>query len=141
VTPTRVTLPPKCAPERVRKSVVGALVAFNQGLGEDFGRHFVRGGQFLPYSRSIKEAFVGRRAIARFTKLRYSAGDGWTAGRLYTPQTSVGLPTKAVYGVAIRVSHQGRAVSEELGAKLVLDCNSGLLRFWGGPAIRTPPSA
>jgi hypothetical protein len=140
VTPTRVDLPPRCKPERVRATVGRALSEFNEGLGEEFARRFVRGGQFHPYSRSIKGAgFASRSTIARFVGRRYRAGDGWTARRLFTPQTSVGLPRKAVFGVALRVSHQGATVVEDIGSKLVVDCPSGLLEFWGGPAIKTPP--
>jgi len=118
-----------------------ALSTFNQGLGDDFAKRFVTDGQFHPYTRSIAGAgFVSRQAIARYVGTRYHAGDGWTATRLFTPQTSVGVPSKAVYGVDLRISHQGAAVAEHVGAKLVVDCGSGLLRAWIGPAIRRPPT-
>jgi hypothetical protein len=45
-----------------------------------------------------------------------------------------------VFGIDLRVSYQGAVVAEHVGAKLVVDCRSGLLQFWGGPAIKTPPA-
>lgn len=141
VAPTRVDLPARCKPAAVRRSVARALSAFNLGDGEVFAKRFISGGQFHPYTRSITGlGFLGRRTITRFVRARYRAGDGWTATRLFTPQTPVGLPSRAVFGVDLRVSYQGAAVAEHVGAKLVVDCRSGLLEIWGGPAIKTPPA-
>jgi hypothetical protein len=125
----------------VRTTVRRALTAFNQGLGDDLARLLVARGQFHPYTSSIKSpGFMRRPAIARFVGNRYHRGDGWTATRLFTPQGSAGLPSRAVYGLDLRVSYQGTTVAEHVGAKLVVDCSSGLLRAWVGPATGTPPS-
>jgi hypothetical protein len=141
VVPTSVKLPKQCSPDRVRTTLRSALSVFNQGLGDDFARRFAVRGQFHPYTRSVAgQGFTTRRAIARFVGTRYPAGGGWTAARLFTPQTSVGLPTRAVYGVDLRVSYQGRRVAEHEGAKVVVDCRSGLVRAWIGPAIVKPPT-
>ena len=45
----------------------------------------------------------------------------------------------AVYGVEVRVAYQGVLVAVR-GAKLVVDCASGLLRAWVGPALAMPPN-
>jgi hypothetical protein len=117
------------------------LVAFNAGFGDDVAKRIIARGQFHPYTGSIAGGgFVGKRAIARFVRARYRAGDGWTATRLVTPQGSVGLPAAAVYGLEFRVDYQGALFAEPAAAKLVVDCDSGLLARWVGPAIKTPPA-
>lgn len=141
VAPTRVDLPARCKPVAVRRTLSSVLAAFNVGLSDTFAKRFVARGQFHPYTGSIAGAgFVGRRAIARFVRARYRAGDGWTATRLLTSQGSVGLPNEAVYGLALQVSYQGALYAEPASAKVVVNCRSGLLATWVGPAIKTPPA-
>lgn len=118
---------------------MSVLSAFNLGHGEGFAKQFAPGGNFHPYSVSIPSVgFVTRTRIATFVRTRYRAGDGWTARALFPPRGRVGLPSKAVYGLVLIVSYQGARVAET-GVKLVLDCRSGLLRTWGGPALALPP--
>jgi hypothetical protein len=141
VAPTRVELPARCGPVAVRRALARVLAAFNVGLGDVLAKRFAARGQLHPYTGSIAGAgFVGRRAIARFVRARYRAGDGWTATRLLTPQGSVGLPGRSVYGLEFGVTYQGALVTERASAKLVLDCRSGLLEGWVGPALKTPPA-
>ncbi len=71
---------------------------------------------------------------------RYRAGDGWTATRLVPPGGSVGLPKWAVYGLEFQISYQGTFVSKRASAKLVVDCRTGLLQGWVGPALKVPPA-
>jgi hypothetical protein len=133
---TQVRLPERCRPSAVRARVESMLRSFNLGDGDRFARGFTPAGQFHPYTVSIHgTGFIGRPKIADFVRARYAAGDGWTATALHPPR--VGLPWKAVYGVRVRVSHQTVAVAEQ-GAKLVVDCRSGLLRAWIGPAVQQP---
>jgi hypothetical protein len=140
VTPARIDLPPRCNAAAVERRVRSALSVFNLGFGPDFAKHFALRGQFHPYTGSIKgQGFIGRGRIAGFVRTRYRKGDGWTASRLLSPQGSVGLPKRAVYGLAFRVSYQGAVVAEQAGAKLVVDCRSGLLTRWVGPSIKIPP--
>ncbi len=136
---TRIRLPAPCAPARVETVVRRLLSTFNQGLGADFARRFAASSQFHPYTGSVTGGGFRRRpAIARFVGNRYRAGDGWTATRLLVPQASAGLPSKAVFGVGLRVSYQGREAAARVGAKLVLDCRSGFVRAWIGPALKLP---
>jgi hypothetical protein len=133
---TQVRLPKRCRPPAVRARVESMLRSFNLGDGDRFARGFTPAGQFHPYTASIHgTGFIGRPKIAGFVRARYEAGDGWTATALHPPRSA--LPWKAVYGVRLRVSHQMVAVAEQ-GAKLVVDCRSGLLRGWIGPAVKQP---
>jgi hypothetical protein len=140
VTPSAVELPGRCNVTSVERRVRAVLSVFNLGFGPLFAKNFVRRGQFHPYTGTIKgSGFVGRGRIADFVRTRYRKGDGWTASRLLSPQGSAGLPTRAVYGLDFRVSYQGAVVAEHAGAKLVVDCRSGLLEKWVGPSVKLPP--
>jgi hypothetical protein len=139
VTSTLLALPRRCTPNAVRRRVTAALSAFNLGAGEDFAKQFVRRGQFHPYTASIRgSGFVGDSRIARFVRARYAAGDGWTATSLRPPQGTAGLPSRAIYGLEFTVSHQGAPFADRSGSKLVVDCSSGLLKGWVGPASKLP---
>ena len=43
-------------------------------------------------------------------------------------------------GLQLGVTYQGALVTKGAFAKLVLDCRSGLLEGWVGPALKTPPA-
>jgi hypothetical protein len=43
------------------------------------------------------------------------------------------LPDEATYGLSLRVSQRGALVRRG-GARLIVDCRSGLLVTWVGPA-------
>jgi hypothetical protein len=142
VTPARVNLPPRCNASAVERRVRGVLSVFNLGFGPLFAKHFALRGQFHPYTSAIKGTnVVGRGRIASFVRARYRKGDGWTASRPLSPQGSVGLPKHAVYGLEFRVSYQGAVIAEQVGAKLVIDCRSGLLQTWVGPSLKIPPGS
>jgi hypothetical protein len=135
---TTINLPKACRPAAVNRRVSAALASFNAGRADAFAHAFTKRGEFHPYPASIAAGFVGRLRIARFANDRYRAGDGWTATRLQPPRGSVGLPKWTVYGLSLRVGHQGTLLSEQVGAKLVIDCASGLLRRWIGPSLTAP---
>ncbi|HEU0303247.1 MAG TPA: hypothetical protein VFR32_01570, partial [Gaiellaceae bacterium] len=106
-----------------------------------FARQFVSRGQFHPYTASIGgRGFIGTKAMLRFVRARYKAGDGWTATALMPPLGSIGLPEEAVYLLRFRVTYQGTSVGDSVGAKLVINCRTGKLRQWTGPALRLPGS-
>jgi hypothetical protein len=139
VTDTPLSLPTRCAPSAVRSRIARTLSAFNFGDGARFAKQFVRNADFHPYTASIRgHGFVGGARIARFVRSRYAAGDGWTATRLLPPHGRAGLPSSTVYRLDFVVSHQGATVAEGAGSKFVVDCASGRLRRWVGPALATP---
>ena len=143
VNPAGVQLPPKCDVPRVQPRVLSIIHAFNTGRASTFAKHFTRRPSFQPYTGDVgrkyaNAASVNRRELTRFVKSRYRAGDGWTVSRLLTPQGSVGLPSRAIYGLSLTVTYPGGNV--EGGAKIVVSCSSGLVTRWVGPAYaRTHP--
>ena len=134
---TRLRLPRRCAPAAVETRVVGALRAFNLAGASAFARSFTPEANMQPYTATVPLINLrGRAQIAAYAARRAARGDGWTAARLLPPTGSVGLPADAVYGLTLRVnSPRG---SGENGVKLVVDCRSGLLTHWVGPALAEP---
>ncbi len=138
---TAITLPAKCRPAAVKRRVVTALGDFNTGLGEKFARQFLPRGQFHPYTASIGGGgFVGAKAMLRFVRTRYKAGDGWTATALLPTRGLAGVRKDAVYLLQFRVTYQGAPVTDSAAAKLVVDCRGGKLRKWVGPGVAAPGS-
>jgi hypothetical protein len=132
---TPFDLPGKCGPEEVEPRVVDAAEAFNKGSAGSFSAAFMENGQLAPYSVGGL-GFVGHEAIEEFVSERHHAGDGWTLTALDPPTGSVGLPREAAYGVDLIV--QGNGFRREEGAKIVVDCASGLIAAWVGPAFGPP---
>jgi hypothetical protein len=134
-----VRLPVKCRVPGVERRVLSMIHAFNTGHGNEFASNFTGGAGFDPYNGDIRLGqgpLVSRRAIARFVDHRYSAGDGWTVSKLLTPQGDVGLPFEAVYGLRFTVTYPGGSLAG--GSKVVVDCYSGLVNRWVGPAFGRP---
>jgi hypothetical protein len=131
------SLPAPCRPTRVRGAVRDLLTSFNGGRGEAFAQRFAARGRLRAYTGSRT---TGRRALARFVRARYDAGDGWTAGRLVPPRRPGGRGEQAAYALRLTVSHQGTVVSTAAAANLAVDCRSGLLRGWTGPSLAVPES-
>src|SRR5205823_3608054 len=120
----------------VERRVLSIIHAFNAGHGDEFASNFTRGANFDPYSGDIRlgqAPLVSPRAIARFVDDRYRAGDGWTVWQVLTPQGGVGLPFEAVYGLNFAITYSGGSLGG--GSKVVVDCYSGLVSRWVGPAF------
>jgi hypothetical protein len=129
---TQVPLPKGCRPSAVRARVESMLRSFNLGDGDRFARGFTPAGQFHPYTASIHgSGFIGRAKIAGFVRARYVARDGWTGTSLHPPSGDA-LRDRAVYLLRLRIAEQAG------GAKLVVDCRSGLVHAWIGPGVRQP---
>jgi hypothetical protein len=130
---TPVELAARCRPRPVRQLVVAMLTAFNLGAGGVFADGFIK-PIFHPYSfRIAGSGFTDQDSIVSFVAERHQAGDGWSAIKLQPPTGEVGLPDEAIYGLDLRVSQRGALVRRG-GAKLIVDCRSGLLVTWVGPA-------
>ena len=135
VTRTALRLPNGCRPTFVRRRVVGALRAFDLGGANAFAANFAHAAEMQPYTAS--KTFVSLRSradIASFAAARAAAGDGWTARALMPPAGSAGLPREAVYGLVLRLNWHG----DDAGVKLVIDCRTGLIARWVGPALAPP---
>ena len=137
--PTSLELPPKCRPDVAKARVVGAVQAFNSGHTDSFAESFIEtGGQLAPYDLGGR-GFVGREAIEGFASERHEAGDGWTLTDLAPPLGEIGLPRETAYGAGLIVRQEAAQFRKPGGAKIVIDCASGLIRAWIGPP-HGPPS-
>jgi hypothetical protein len=133
VNPLPVRLPAKCRVPRVERRLLSMIHSFNAGQGDEFASNFTQRPSFQPYLGDVGQTYarrghLTRSELARFVHIRYSAGDGWTASRLLTPQGTAGLPATAIYGLQLSVSYPGGSVAG--GSKIVVSCSSGLVRRW-----------
>lgn len=124
-----------CATSSARARAISLLHALDYGEASAFAKAFLPKGTFQPYTASLPLAINGRPAITAFTRRRIAAADGWTA-------TSLGGPlertkTTVTYGVALVAFASGRPVGAG-NARMTLDCKSGLIRSWRGPALPLP---
>jgi hypothetical protein len=132
---TPLDLPGKRAPTEVEPRVVDAVEAFEDGGARSFAAAFMEHGQLSPYGVGGR-GDVGHGAIEKFVSERHEAGDGWTLTELIPPLGRLNLPRMAAYGVGVIV--QGNGFRREEGAKVVVDCASGLILAWVGPAFGPP---
>lgn len=133
---TDVLLSGPCEPRRVARRVIALLDAFNNGRARAFSRGFAVRAEFHPYNGTALAPPPGRGRwrIERFVGRRHKARDSWTATRLTPPQTSPPAPpANAVYGLSFRV--RVGSYDRVRGSKLVIDCRSGNIDRWVGPAL------
>jgi hypothetical protein len=130
-------LPPRCSLGPVEARVLRLVRAFNVGDGGAFAAAFTRDGVFEPYTGTITTGIVGRRAIGKFAANRHMHGDGWTLTGLAGPTTAAAAG--AIYGLGLQVwSRSNLAFDMNPDVKLVIDCRSGLISRWVGPALALP---
>lgn len=129
---TTVQLPPRCAAAAVQARLLRLLRAFNLGDGKAGASNFARTGGLMLYTADRHRA-VGRPAITSRIESRAAAGDGLTLVALRPPSNISSTPGRAVYGLTLRVKD-----TVDAGVKLVVDCGTGLLTQWVGPAIGAP---
>lgn len=136
VQPTTVRLPRLCRVSKMIRDFKGLVGAFDRGEARRFAAFFTPDAPFNPYAGTSRrrQPLRGRREIAEFASQRHARGDRWTLVFVSPPKGRVGLPKVAVYGLGLRVSQDGRIVSEG-GAKAVIDCRSGLIMGWVGPRV------
>jgi hypothetical protein len=124
-----------CGSIRARRRVLSLLRALDYGRSAAFGAAFAPKGTYHPYTASLATAFFGRAAITAFAKKRVGTADGWTATSLSGP-TAKAAKT-AAYVVSLIAYTNGRPVGAGT-ARMTLDCRSGLIRNWRGPALPLP---
>jgi hypothetical protein len=125
----------KCGAVRARASAIAILRALNYGRVDAFAAAFLPSGSYQPYTASLAKPFKGRAAIRAFTKRRVAAADGWTATSLFGPVERT--KQTATYSVSLVAYSSGRPVGAG-NARMTLDCRSGLIRDWRGPALPLP---
>jgi hypothetical protein len=136
VVDTGLRYPRSCGPSAVKRRIAAALRAFDLAGASAFARNFTRGANMQPYTNTRPPVNLrGRSQIADFGARRAAHGDGWTAARLLPPAGGAGA-RGAIYGLTLRVSSPSGG--GENGVKLVIDCRSGLIARWVGPALAEP---
>jgi hypothetical protein len=115
----------------MREQFTSMLWAFNTGQGHAFASFFT-GGQsnMATYTTQGFATFRGRPSIARHVFERWLLGDGWTALELDVPNGS----SNNVFFLRLRLSSHG-TTTRDLGAKIVVNCDRGLIQHWVGPAF------
>ncbi|SRR5712691_367457 len=129
--------PDRCSTTAARVRLVAMLHALNNASARGVAAAFTTDGRFQPYSASVRSPFRGRAAITRFATKRIAAVDGWTASELDPPVGRPGPPFAATYTVTLVAYTNGRADGAGV-ARMIVDCRSGLIRDWTGPALPLP---
>jgi len=115
-----------CRPQVAFRRVRSMLSAFNIGNASSFRVGLASRARFSPAGRDLTTP----RAIQDFVGHRYfRLGEGWTLTRL-APLRGPGR-----FALTIAVSRLGAPVARSL-ASVTLDCRTGLVRTWRGPALR-----
>jgi hypothetical protein len=124
-----------CDAIRGRGRAIALLRALNYSRLSEFVATFEPDGSFQPYTASLTRPLTGRAAITAFTKQRIAAADGWTATSLVGPVERT--KKTATYVVSMVAYSSGRPVGAG-NARMTLNCSSGLIRDWRGPALPLP---
>ena len=134
---TKLRLPGYCTPAKATRILTILVAAFNAGEASRMGRFFGRRGAFDAYAATTpahaRGSVRGAAQVASFVRRRHPRGDAWTMLFVDPPLGKAGLPETAVYDLGIRVTVNGRTISEG-GAKAVVDCRSGHIVQWVGPS-------
>jgi hypothetical protein len=124
-----------CDAIRGRGRAIALLRALNYSRLDEFVATFEPNGSFQPYTASVAHSLSGRAAIAAFTKQRIAAADGWTATSLVGPVERT--KKTATFVVSLVAYSSGRPVGAG-NARMTLNCSSGLIHDWRGPALPLP---
>ena len=116
----------RCRPEVAFRRIRSMLSAFNIGNASSFRVGLAPRATFAPAGRELTTP----RAIQDFVGHRYfRLGEGWTLTRL-APLRGPGR-----FALTIAASRLGALAARGL-ARVTLDCKTGLVRSWSGPALR-----
>lgn len=116
----------RCGPAVAFRRIRSMLSAFNIGNGASFRVGLAPRATFSPAGRNLATP----RAIQDFVGHRYiRLGEGWTLTRLAP------LSGKGRFALTIAVSRLGVPIGPGI-ATVALDCKTGLVRSWSGPALR-----
>jgi hypothetical protein len=125
----------RCNAAAARSRTTSLLHALDYGKLAAFAVAFLPHGTFQPYTASVAKALAGRDAITTFARRRIAAADGWTATSLLGPINRT--KQSSAFAVTLVAYASGRPVGAGT-ARMTLDCRSGLIRDWRGPALPLP---
>jgi hypothetical protein len=124
-----------CAGAAARTRIVSVLHALNYAHATGFANNFATDGRYYPYTASIARPLVGRLRITIFVAGQMAAVDGWTATALLGPLDRTRVSAR--YRLSLTAYVNGEAYGA--GRAFVdVDCRTGLVRSWSGPALPTP---
>jgi hypothetical protein len=129
--PARSADPAQCRQVAVTKRLGGMVRALNGARGDRFAAGFARRGRWYPFTRTLRAPLSGRPDIQAFAIVRIAAQDEWTISRV----RRVGAGR---YTARVRIATGGRALGVGR-TRVTVDCRSGLVADWTGPALRMPP--
>ena len=124
-----------CGGAAARARIVSVLHGLDYAHATGFANNFASDGTYQPYTASVSKPLVGRLRISIFAAGQMASVDGWTATSLLGPIDRT--RTSARYRLSLTAYVNGEAYGA--GRALVdVDCRTGLVRSWTGPALPTP---
>jgi hypothetical protein len=133
-----LSLPGKCALPYVRRRLQNLAADVSAGNGTAVAANFLAGPEFrwevyehMDPPNGSKGALRTRAAVAVFASIIRARHTVWTFAGVDPPVGNAGLPETVVYGLSLTIKsgRQERAA----GAKVVIDCESGLINHMVGP--------
>ena len=131
VRPAPAATPDRCTQVAVSKRLGTMVAGLNGARGDRFAAGFAPTGRWQPYTRTVAPpGVVGRRRITQLATISIGAEVDWALSAL----RRVG-PGR--YTVRVAVEADGHPWGR--GATTVaVDCTTGLVRSWIGPATKHP---
>jgi hypothetical protein len=120
-----------CGQAAVTKRMGAMVRALNGARGDRFAAGFAQRGRWYPFTRTLTAPLSGRPDIQAFAILRISAEDRWKVSGLRRVASGR-------YTIRVKIATRGRRVGAG-PTRVTVDCKSGLVTSWTGPALRMPP--
>jgi hypothetical protein len=128
----RPTAVDRCGTGAVNARLGSMVAGLNNARGDRFAAGFAPTGRWHPYTSSIRPpGVVGRRQITYLAVLSIGSEVEWTLSRLR--RTS-----RDRYTVTVTVTAHDQPAGRG-STTLRVNCASGLVRSWVGPAMMLPP--
>jgi hypothetical protein len=120
-----------CGQAAVSKRLGMMVAGLNGGRGDRFAAGFTPTGRWQPYTKTVAPpGVVGRRKITLLATISIGAEVEWQLSRLHR---AAGGRYSVLVTVSANEHRFGRGTT-----KVVVDCGTGLVRSWIGPATRHP---
>ena len=122
----------RCGTAAVGKRLGSMVAGLNSARGDRFAAGFTRNGRWQPYTLTVAPpGVIGRRKITQLAVLSIGSEVEWRLSQLRRT-------ARGAYTVRVAVTaHDQRAGGGS--TKVRVDCASGLVRSWVGPAMMLPP--
>lgn len=129
---TTLSLPPNCRPQAVTARLRSVVAALDRGDGQGLAAAFTVNTHWEVYQHfAPAPPLTSRAAIASFAQQTSARHDRWQLAALEPPVGNGGLPDTAVYAASITV--RNNSLYTHSGAKVVIECRTGLIKRMVGP--------